>query len=232
MSCPLNSEIVVFRKEEWFKVLIHETFHNFGLDFSSMNVSLYNNKILQIFPVNSDVNLFESYTEFWGRIINASFCSFINMKNKNDIDEFYINTEFFINLEKNFACFQMIKILNFMGLSYDDLYKKTVASENLRKARYKENTNILSYYILTTILLINYQDFLSWCDTNNISLINFKKTTKNVDNMCVFIEKKYKTKSMLDGIKCIEKIYNSIKNKNKNKIYLLDNLRMTICELS
>ena len=230
MSCPVDSEIVVFRKEEWFKVFIHETFHNFGLDFSSMNVSLYNKKILQIFPVNSEVNLFESYTEFWGRIINASFCSFINMKNKNDIEEFYRNTEFYINLEKNFAFFQMIKILDFMGLSYNDLYKKTVVSENLRKTQYKENTNILSYYVLTTILLNNYQDFLSWCDTNNISLLNFKKTSTHINNFCAFIEKKYKTKNMLEGIKCIEKIFYNM--KKKNKIYLLENLRMTICELS
>ena len=82
MSCPLDSEIVVFRKEEWFKVFIHETFHNFGLDFSSMNISIFNEKILQIFPVNSEVNLFESYTEFWARIINALFCSYINIKKK------------------------------------------------------------------------------------------------------------------------------------------------------
>ena len=230
MSCPIDSEIVVFRKEEWFKVFIHETFHNFGLDFSSMDVSLYNKKILQIFPVNSQVNLFESYTEFWGRIINASFCSFINMKNKNDIEEFFINTEFYINLEKNFAFFQMIKLLDFMGLSFNDLYKKTVVSENLRRTQYKENTNILSYYILTTILLNNYQDFLSWCDTNNTSLLNFKKTPTHINNFCAFIEKKYKTKNMLDGIKCIEKIFYNM--KNKNKIYLLENLRMTICEVS
>jgi len=230
MSCPVDSEIVVFRKEEWFKVFIHETFHNFGLDFSSMNVSLYNKKILQIFPVNSEVNLFESYTEFWGRIINASFCSFINMKNKNDIDEFYSNTEFFINLEKNFAFFQMIKILDFMGLSYNDLYRKTLVSENTRNTQYKENTNILSYYVLTTILLNNYQDFLSWCDTNNTSLLNFKKTPTHINNFCAFIEKKYKTKNMLDGIKCIEKIFYNM--KNKNNIYLLENLRMTICEVS
>jgi len=229
MSCPVDSEIVVFRKEEWFKVFIHETFHNFGLDFSSMNVSLYNKKILQIFPVNSEVNLFESYTEFWGRIINASFCSFINMKNKNDIDEFYSNTEFFINLEKNFAFFQMIKILDFMGLSYNDLYRKTLVSENTRNTQYKENTNILSYYVLTTILLNNYQDFLSWCDTNNTSLLNFKKTPTHINNFCAFIEKKYKTKNMLDGIKCIEKIFYNM--KNKNNIYLLENLRMTICEV-
>ena len=230
MSCPVDSEIVVFRKEEWFKVFIHETFHNFGLDFSSMDVSLYNKKILQLFPVNSQVNLFESYTEFWGRIINASFCSFINMKNKNDIDEFFINTEYYINLEKNFAFFQMIKILDFMVLSYNDLYKKTVVSENVRRTQYKENTNILSYYVLTTILLNNYQDFLSWCDTNNTSLLNFKKTPTHINNFCAFIEKKYKTKNMLDGIKCIEKIFYNM--KNKNKIYLLENLRMTICEVS
>ena len=36
-TCPSDSEIVIFRKEEWFKVFIHETFHSFGLDFSDMN---------------------------------------------------------------------------------------------------------------------------------------------------------------------------------------------------
>ena len=156
------------------------------------------------------------------------------MKNKNDINEFYRNTEFFINLEKNFAFFQMIKVLDFMGLSYNDLYRNTIVSENLRRTRYKENTNILSYYVLTTILLNNYQDFLLWCDTNNISLLDFKKTTTHINNMCMFLEKKYKTKNMLDGIKCIEKVFYNFKNKNKNKniIYLLENLRMTICELS
>ena len=27
------TDIVIFRQEEWYKVLLHETFHNFGLDF-------------------------------------------------------------------------------------------------------------------------------------------------------------------------------------------------------
>ena len=66
-TCPKDSEIVVFRKEEWFKVLIHETFHNFGLDFSDMNNSNCHNYILSLFPVNSDVNLYEAYTEFGRR---------------------------------------------------------------------------------------------------------------------------------------------------------------------
>jgi hypothetical protein len=234
-TCPSNSEIVIFRKEEWFKVFIHETFHNFGLDFSSMNVIPYNQLILKLFSVNSEVTLYEAYTEFWARIINALFCSFINMKNKNDIDEFYTNAEFFINAERMFAFFQTVKVLDFMSLSYDTLYKKTSLSENLRNTLYKEDTNVLAYYVLTLILLNNYQEFLTWCNTNNITILNFKKTTINLDKFCKFIEKKYKTKNILDGIECTESLFYRVKNsKRKKKVltYLLKNLRMTICELS
>lgn len=233
-TCPSDSEIVVFRKEEWFKVFMHETFHNFGLDFSDMNLSSYNQQILELFPVNSDVNLFESYTEFWARIMNALFCSFINMKDKNDIDDFLTNAEFFINFEIIYSFFQMVKVLDFMGLTYKDLYKKTLLSENMRKTLYKENTNVLSYFVITLILMNNYQEFLSWCNINNISLLNFKKTSKNLDEFCKFIEKKYKTKSLLESIDCSEKLLHSVKRskkKNKDVQNLMKNLRMTICEL-
>jgi hypothetical protein len=233
-TCPKDSEIVVFRKEEWFKAFMHETFHNFALDFSDMNTSICNSKILSIFKVNSDVNLFEAYTEFWARIMNALFCSYINMKNKNDINEFLTNTEFFINFERMFAFFQMVKILNFMDMSYKNLYEKNIQSENIRRTMYKEDTNVLSYYIITLILFNNYQDFLSWCDTNNTSLLQFKKTILNLDNFCKFIEKKYKTKSMLDGISCTEKLLlkvNKSVKKQKDLGFLIRNLRMTICEL-
>jgi hypothetical protein len=233
-TCPKNSEIVVFRKEEWFKVFIHETFHNFGLDFSDMNTTLTNSKILSIFKVNSDVNLFEGYTEFWARLMNSLFCSYINMKNKNDINEFLVNSEFFINFERIFSFFQMVKVLNFMDMSYKDLYENTLQSENIRKTMYKEDTNVLSYYIITLILLNNYQDLLIWCNTNNTSLLQFKKTNLNLEKFCKFIETKYKTKGMLDGIECSEKLLGLIKRTNKKQkeiVFLLKNLRMTMCEL-
>jgi len=233
-TCPIDSEIVVFRKEEWFKVFIHETFHNFGLDFSGMSLSSCNQKILELFPVNSEVNLFESYTEFWARIMNALFCSFINMKDKNDIDEFLKKSEFFINFERIFAFFQIVKVLNFMSLTYKVLYKKTRISENMRQTLYKEDTNVLSYYVLTLILINNYQDFLAWCNTHNIAILNFKKTTTNLHEFCTFIEKKYKAKNMLEGIECTEKLLHRIKSSSRKKHnlqYLLKNLRMTICEM-
>lgn len=153
------------------------------------------------------------------------------MKNKNNIDEFLTNAEFFINFERIFSFFQMIKVLNFMGMTYKDMYSNSVQSENIRKTLFKENTNVLSYYILTLILLNGYQDTISWCNLNNTSLLQFKKTNTNINNFCKFIEKKYKTKNLLDGVNCTERLFERASKKEKSMTYLIKNLRMTICEL-
>lgn len=236
-TCPKNSEIVIFRHEEWFKVFIHETFHNFGLDFSDMNNNECHHFLLNIFKVNSDVNVYEAYTEFWAEIINCLFCSFHMLKDKNNEKEFLSNAEFFINFERIYNLFQLVKILNFMGLRYQDLYLNNLQSETLRKTLYKENTNVLSYYVIKTVLLNNYPDFLLWCEKNNLSLIAFKKTIVNQRKFCKFIEKKYNSVIMRENIHKSELFLQYLKNNkikinsSKNKEFLLYNLRMTICEL-
>jgi hypothetical protein len=232
-TCPKDSEIVIFRKEEWFKVLIHESFHNFALDFSDMNTYECTKDILSIFPVNSEVNLYESYTEFWAEIMNALFCSFFNLKNRSDSEEFLSNFEFFINFERTYSFFQLVKTLDFMGLTYKNMYSETNQSEILRDTLYKEKSNVLAYYVIKTILINNYQGFLTWCKHNNFSLLQFKKTSTNQKEFCNFIRKNYKTKVMLENVKsselCLQKVKSIKKNKNKN--YLLTNMRMSICEL-
>jgi hypothetical protein len=236
-SCPTNSEIVVFREEEWFKVLIHETFHNLTLDFSDMNVSDCHARILSIFPVNSEVNLFEAYTEFWARIMNVLFCSYLNTKNKHDLDAFLGNTEYFINMESIYSFFQLVKVLRFMNIEYRNLYEKTDIAQNIRDTMYKEDTNVLSYYVITVILIYNYQSFLGWCKTNNTEMLQFKKTSANQKSFCDFIEKKYKVSKMLKAIDCSDTFFKKIKTKGidakkRDDIeFLTSNLRMTICEL-
>lgn len=234
ITCQKESEIVIFRKEEWFKVFIHETFHNFGLDFSDMNTNDSTKHILTLFPVHSQVNLYESYTEFWAEMINALFCSFFSLKDKTDIDMFLSNSEFFINFERLYSFFQLIKVLHFMGLTYNDLYSKDPHSKILRETMYKEKTNVLSYYVIKAILINNYQDFLFWCKTHNLSLLQFKKTLTNQKEYCKFIEKKYKTKNMLELVNTTEKFFKQVQTKTTtsiNKKFILSNLRMSICEL-
>lgn len=235
-TCPKDSEIVIFRKEEWFKVFIHETFHNFGLDFSDMNNHSCHKMMLSIFKVKSLVNLYEAYSEVWAEIINCCFCSFQLLQNKQkDSKEFLENFEVLINFERSYSFFQLVKTLDFMGLEYKNLYSNDFQSKNMRENLYKERTNVLAYYIIKTILLNNYPSFLSWCDNNNYSLIAFKKTINNQNNFCEFISNNYKKKSMIENIDNTEYFINKIKNNKKInsnvKTFLLSNLRMTICEM-
>lgn len=234
-TCPIDSEIVIFREEEWFKVFMHETFHNFALDFSDMNNAVCNRTILNIFNVNSQVNLYEAYTEFWAEIMNIVFCSFLSLKKKEDEEEFLTNCEFLISFEKTHSFFQMVKALDFMGLKYTDLYHKKQESEVMRTNLYKENTNVLAYYVIKTILINNFQSFLSWCKTHNLSLLQFKKTSSNQSEFCRFIEKNYRTRSMLDNVGKIEDFYTQIKDKKikSNAIhhFIVNNMRMSICEM-
>jgi hypothetical protein len=243
-TCPKDSEIVVYRKEEWFKVFIHETFHNFGLDFSNMDTSECTSHILKLFPVQSQVNLFESYTEFWAEIMNACFCSFflLNGTSTNHyhyrmLDEFLSTVEILIHFEKAYSFFQLVKTLRFMSLNYYNLYAKGIENDSLRETMYKEKTNVLSYYVIKTILLNNYGGFLGWCKSHNLSLLQFKKTTKNLKEFCLFIEKNYKTPDMLQNVQNTELFLNALQRKqNKAKKtqfqhFLETNMRMSVCEM-
>jgi len=237
-TCQSNAEIVVYRMEEWFKVMLHESMHNFGLDFSDMDNTHCKSKILSMFPVKSEVNLYEAYTEFWARIMNVVFCSYSNARQKHNMNDLLTNAEFFLNFERIFSFYQMVKILNFMDLEYQFLIKKKTHTDSIRRSLYKENTNVLAYYIVTTILLNSYEDFLVWCKINNDTFLQFKKTDINQRNFCKFIEQRYKSPELLFNIECTEDLLTDIKKLNKGRRqskytnYLLKNLRMTLCELN
>ena len=235
-TCTNHSEIVIYRKEEWLKVFIHETFHNFGLDFCDMNCFKGNKYILDLFPVDSEVNLYESYTEFWAELMNACFCSFymLKEKEKENFSLFLFYFDYFIDLERKFSCFQMVKVLDFMGLNYHHLFSNSNTSHLLRKNMYREKTNVLSYYIIKNILLYNYRNFLQWCYNNNTNLLQFEKTETNLLNFCNFILQYHQSKHMITTIKEMEKYLKFLKSESerkKSKKYVLENLRMSICEL-
>jgi hypothetical protein len=77
--CQVDGRIIVYRREEWFKVFIHETMHNYGLDFSMLDLSIANKKLQSIFSIQTSVKIFESYCEFWARVMNVLFESYFEM---------------------------------------------------------------------------------------------------------------------------------------------------------
>ena len=222
-SCRHNNEIVLYRKEEWFKVFIHETFHSFGLDFSNMDIKFSSMKILEFFNVVSEVNLFEAYTEIWTRIIHSMFVSYF--LSKREKKKYITFLSLFIYLEQIYSIFQMNKILKYMKMDYKEIIYNPNKNIHLK---YKEKTNVLSYYVITCNLLIYYQEFIKWCKINNKgSLFTFFQTNENQMSLCNFIKDHYKRKDYLKLIECVEKLMKG----REYTIFLKNNLRMTIIEL-
>jgi len=226
-------EIVIYRKEEWFKVFIHETFHNYGFDFSNASNDLiqYGTSFVlnKLYPVKSDVNLYEAYTECWARII---FVVFSSLHIKSSDDEFLTSVKQRLNEEIAFSFFQAAKVLEYMNInSYEQLIRGQA------KIEYKENTSILAYYVITLVLFANYPAFIAWCYQNNpiatttstnqfriSDYIMFKPTRANMEAFCItLLQKQYKLPSF------VQKINHHISDihAKKRKTALYKTLRMT-----
>ena len=131
-----KNEIVIYRKEEWIKTLMHETLHAFGLDFCNLDNEYVSNTIKQTFPISSDININEAYCEFWAETFNILILAFFSLKSKGDIKSFIVYVKQLITYEKTFSIIQAIKILNYMNLEYQDLYKNDVVCEFKRNFFY------------------------------------------------------------------------------------------------
>lgn len=231
-SCTKNGEILLFRQEEWFKVFIHETFHIFGLDFSDMISDRLGDRIRELFPIRSDMLIHESYTEFWAEILNCAFYSYNLIENKKDIQEFMLYFDFCVEFERLFSTLQVIKILNFMGLSYNDLYLK-IDSAKMSRNLYKEKTNVFPYYILKFILINFHSEFMIWCDNNNTNIFNFTDSNRNLNLFFDFIHQYHDDQKLHKTLSVVYNFANELQNKSinqKEKRNLLNNMRMTICD--
>lgn len=163
-GCISNGEIVVYREEEWFKVFVHETMHNFGMDFLDRDLTQANQVLHTMYPgITHEVLLFEAYTELWARIINISFVAYFMPATKTFTGFLHFVRDG-MEIETYFSAYQCAKVLDYMELDYATLISKE--RENVVKTheRYAENTNVFAYYVLCGgVLFQNYDIFFKWC---------------------------------------------------------------------
>jgi hypothetical protein len=128
-----------------------------------------------------------------------------------------------MNLEMTFSVFQVVKILKFMKLTYKDL----IDGDEQKLKLYKENTSILSYYVISSILLNTYENFFNWCTINNTNILQFDNNNSTYKQLefCKLIESKYKSRLFTNRVDEISKIFEKVDNK-----YLLRNMRKSLCE--
>lgn len=227
-TCSSKGEICIYRTEEIFKVFVHETFHAFGLDWSAHDARGLNTKLKNLFPITSEMNSSETYTEFWATIFNSLFVAYYLRNDKSDIDEFILYAEYCIHFEQMFSMFQCAKILQFMGIHYKTLYEKDDLNIKARKILYKERSNVFTYYILKMIILVNADKFILWCEKNNDNIINFNKTEANLDKFYTFIKKHYNSKNLLKDLNEMHKILKDTKKISESII--TTTTRMTVIE--
>ena len=189
-SCKPNNKIIIFRHEEWFKVLIHESFHFFNFEDFNDN---HEKQLKKCFPLSVPVYVGEAYGEFWARVLNCFYCAYFIDKEFSRKTATLRHFYRFMYIESMFSCYQAVKVLKHNNVRYEDLYSETKESAERRKM-YKENTNVFCYYILTTVLMSEYPMVMSWCNSHNKQLFNLD--IKNSDLFVEFVKKICKTSNL------------------------------------
>jgi hypothetical protein len=146
--CYPVRELVVYREEEWLRTFIHECMHYFKLDDRLDTVKFR----------YSWVRLAESHCELWARLISCCLCS---MRNNLDVHTV-------LHFERMFAGYQMLKVLDHMGLTYSDILQD-------RMQNYRERTNVYAYMVITAVLL-NTPDYFVQCRRDDPKYLNASRT--------------------------------------------------------
>ena len=262
-GCNNEGNIIVYRSQEYFKVLIHELIHNFGIDSyifdfkkevyknNSNENKLYKNFInnfnlsREINDGTFDIGIQECIVEFWAKFLNNSLFSFnyilknlthtdninnipLNIKNTGQFNKIYkiyisIFTSVF-ELEILHNTLQCVKILKKNKLNYLNI----LSTQDEKINNYKEETHIFSYFILQTILLYNYKNFINFKIMINFERkynkfnIIFPKSLEKISQLFKFIIINSRNNNFINNIQLVEKIkYNKL---------LKTNLRMSLIE--
>ena len=156
--CLTSGSIFIYRKQEFFKVFIHESLHAYGVDKAlhlNFNKNINYNKFLDLFAfTNKDYTIMginESVTEFWTSLLYLCIASH---NESNNLRNYIYNYERLYKLEIVHALYQISKILNYNDLTYSSFI-------NTSNSKYRETTHIFSYFIVKTLMLINHEHMLN-----------------------------------------------------------------------
>ena len=204
-----NGTIIIWRKEEINKVIIHELFHAIYVDLGLiLNEHIFDDYMKINFNLDKFIGVNESYVETIASIFNIIFCTLEQQKSKSIIKN-YIEVELFHAITK---AAQILNYYNFSSL-------KDLINDSDKK--FNQNSNIFSYYILKTLTLYKFDKIMcilakSKCIKNHLTL-NKSETCSN--NYLHIISNLYSNK-----------IDSMIKDIIINRNFINNSLRMTCIE--
>jgi hypothetical protein len=134
--------------------------------------------------------------------------------------------EQYIQTERLFSLYQAVKALDHYGLIYNELVKKKSDGTN----KYREETPVLSYYVLTAGLLFGANNFIEWTIHNNNHTLDFRKIPTSITRYCDLIERLYNTPQLMSAMNEITKKWDTMKIQGSTRVDPAI-MRMTALEL-
>jgi len=143
--------IVIYRQEECLKVLIHEMIHANHID-----KHLRTSEMSKKFCVNYEVLLNETFTETLANLLNIFIINIKLNGTKKDLNILYEN-------EVKYSIYIYSKILDYYKINsvYDFIKNK---KDQTCKTIFPQKTNVMAYYLLKNILLIQNHDFSKYLE--------------------------------------------------------------------
>jgi len=237
-GCTDYETIVIWRKEEHLKLILHESIHFYNLDGSydlfSQNENINLECHYQI-GHNNATRIYEAYTEALTVFLNSFANSYqvYYLENPNIINQDQLSTKDFNNinniynylwnLEKRFTLIQIAKIILHVNPDCDDFRdflidpEKCSLQRSEMKHKLEQRTSVLSYHILKGTCMIFDHDFIDWIP--NIYNPHPKSLYKFFD----YVTGKTHDPTLIKLVNVVIKYLKSLKSYNKN-------LRMTFYE--
>lgn len=168
-----EGKMVISRKEELPKLLVHELIHFLGLDgnfFNLNNQELFHSKEtftnynITSFCVQKNISSFvyESYTECLSNILN---CLFISLEIPNGDFSTMIET---LEIERIYSIYQTAKLLYYFGFdNFDSFFLDCKNKINSKSRRFFTDTLYLDYTIIRSIMFFSFQEVLEIMEIKN-----------------------------------------------------------------
>ena len=217
--------VVIYRKEEWFKVFLHETMHYFAFDENLDNDELID-EISDFFLLKKKIKVYEAYCEFWSRIMNSVFIAFMLCNGNDKGNDYFLKKCYeLLEYERTFSSFQSAKMINRHNICYNSIKDKK-SNPNISNFLYKEKTNVFAYYIITNILMNNYEKYVNYCLDNNSSLFLHNK---NANLLGDYIKKNYNKNILIYNLELSLKVLDDCIKQNNQ--FGTMSCRMSIADL-
>ena len=168
--------------------------------------------------------IYESYCETWAETLHILFLLFFKGFNKLDA---IVKFETVLHYETVYSVFQCVKILNHYKITYDQLTNKTCSISKKAREKYLEKSPVFSYYVIKTIFLLSWNDFMEWCLNNNQNVLQFNKTPNTQLSFVNLIVELHKSEHVLKIIDVMENWF-KLNKHGRHDPYIMVNMRMTL----